>query len=549
MTPFGRRSNAFRQFVSLACLALVVAPQAPALRFAQAQCCGDAVQTVYDEKQVTAYRVSQETVYDTKTYTVQKPVWETQTQERRYTVQRPVWETQTREERFTVMKPVYETQVQDRSYDVTRDVIETATREEQYTVMKPVYETVVQQQVSTVRKPVYETSEREQAYTVTEPVTQMRTAYSVGSQAVDTVTPVVTPGSTALAWSPGGYAIDPYTGLAVWQRGGWTWQMTPGAVVNQVNRVYQPTYTPVQVPETTYVNRVVTQKVPVQTVRYIDEQVVQQVPVQTMKMVAETATRQVPVQTVRKVVERVENQVPVTVCRMVPEEQVRQVQTQVMKYVTEEKVEPVQVQVMKYVTEERTMQVPRVVEKREPYTYTVRMPRTVVTKVPLDSCGNPIPAAPAAVPAAVSRPTVTPAPALSAAGSAPLKTYSDRPADAPRKVEEGWGASSLDHVDPAKGSSESSGTFRVEKPAADTAATESLKKIEPIPAPAAQEPAAAGGPQPGPKPAPQPAAEQSPTIAPPGPAVYPPPPANDPRDVPAAETSGSSLLGRTGHTT
>ena len=322
---------------------------------------------------------------------MQKPVWETQTQERRYTVQKPVWETQTREERTTVMKPVYETVIEDRSYDVTRDVVETATREEQYTVMKPVYETAMQQQVQVVRKPVYETSEREQAYTVTEPVTQMRTAYSVGSQPVDTVTPVVTPGATGLGYAPGGWVVDPYTGLAVWQRGGYQWVMTPGAVVNQVNRVYQPTYTPVQVPETTYVNRVVTQKVPVQTVRYVDEQVVTQVPVQTMKMVAETAVRQVPVQTVRKVVERVDNKVPVQVCKMVPEEQVRQVAFQVCKMVAEEKVEPVQVQVMKVVTEERSVQVPRVVEKKTPYTYTVRMPRTVVTKVPLDPCGNPLP--------------------------------------------------------------------------------------------------------------------------------------------------------------
>jgi hypothetical protein len=218
------------------------------------------------------------------------------------------------------------------------------------------------------------------------------------------------------------------------------------------------------------------------------------------------------------------------------------VQTQVMKYVTEEKVEPVQVQVMKYVTEERTMQVPRVVEKKTPYTYTVRMPRTVVTKVPLDPCGNPIPAA--AAPAAASRPTSAPAPALSAADSGPLKTYSDRPADAPKKTEEGWGASSLDHVDPATGSAPMSGTVRAEKPTIDAPAAErSLKKIESIPAPAAKEPAVA------PQPAPQTTPEQSPTIAPPGPAVYPPPPASDPRDVPAAETSGRSLTGRHGHTT
>ena len=213
MAVLGSFSIRSRRVRALVCGAMMFPLVAPAA--ARAQCCGEAVpapvatqtyrldfQTVYDEQQVTAYRVSYETVYDTKTYTVQKPVWETQTSERRYTVQRPVWETQTREERFTVMKPVYETQVVDRSYDVTRDVVETSTREERFTVMKPVYETAVQQQVSVVRRPVYETSEREEAYTVAEPVTTVRTAYSVGTQAVDTVTPMVAPGTTQLGWVP-----------------------------------------------------------------------------------------------------------------------------------------------------------------------------------------------------------------------------------------------------------------------------------------------------------------------------------------------------------
>ena len=428
------------------------------------------------------------------------------------------------------MKPVYETVVEDRSYDVTRDVVETSTREEQYTVMKPVYETVMQQQVSTVRRPVYETSEREQSYTVAEPVTQMRTAYSVGTQAVDTVTPVVTPGTTSLGWVPATWVVDPATGLAVLQRGGYAWTMTPGSVVNQVNRAYQPTYTPVQVPETTYVNRVVTQKVPVQTVRYLDEQVVQQVPVQTMKMVAETAVRQVPVQTVRKVVERVENKVPVQVCRMVPEEQIRQVPVQVCKFVTEERVEPVQVQVMKYVTEERIVQVPRVVEKKTPYSYTQRTPRVVVTKVPLDDCGNPLPVVPAAAPAlsaAASRPAVPPtqAPAMNqqaAAQAGPVKTYSDRPTETPATASEGWGASELPHVDPQQGTS-----VRADRPAAEATGSESAEQI------------------------PSPAASQEPTIAPLGPAVEPAPPVHDQRDVPAANTSGRPLLQplHAGHTT
>jgi hypothetical protein len=205
--PASSRLGRLARGTAWTCAAVALAPLSSGTTgIATAQCCGEAAaapvatqayrldfQTVYDEQQMTAYRVSYETVYDTRTYTVTKPVWETQTSERRYTVQRPVWETSSREERFTVMKPVYETQVRDMSYDVTRDVVETGTREERFTVMKPVYETAMQQQTSVVRRPVYETSEREEAYTVAEPVTTMRTSYSVGASAVDTVTPVVTP--------------------------------------------------------------------------------------------------------------------------------------------------------------------------------------------------------------------------------------------------------------------------------------------------------------------------------------------------------------------
>jgi hypothetical protein len=236
------------------------------------------------------------------------------------------------------------------------------------------------------------------------------------------------------------------------------------------------------------------------------------------------------VQTVRKVVERVDNKVPVQVMKMVAEEQVRQVPVQVCKFVTEERVEPVSVQVCKYVTEERTMQVPRVVEKKTPYTYTVRSPRTVAMRVPLDPCGNPIPsaAAPMAAPAAAARPMAAPtaAPALQTPPSGPVKTFSDKPADAPAKAAEGWHGSSLDHVDPTA----KAGAVRADRPVDDNAA---LKPIETIPAPAAKQDAVAPAPKAPATPEPTP----EPTVAPLGPAVEPAPPAADTRDVPAAETS------------
>jgi translation initiation factor IF-2 len=186
------------------------------------------------------------------------------------------------------------------------------------------------------------------------------------------------------------------------------------------------------------------------------------------------------------------------------------------------------------------MQVPRVVEKQTPYTYTVRSPRVVVTKVPLDPCGNPIPAAPAA-PASSAKPVpapaaVAPAAAFSAADASPMKTFSsERPAAEP-KAAEGWGASDLRHVDPGAASAPAAGRYTAEKPAAEPPTPE-LRKIEAIPAPAAKEPPAAP--------------TQEPTIAPAGPSVYPPPPANDTRDVPAAKTSGRpwNSGAAAGHTT
>jgi hypothetical protein len=192
---------------------------------------------------------------------------------------------------------------------------------------------------------------------------------------------------------------------------------------------------------------------------------------------------------------------------------------------------------MKVVAEERSVQVPRVVEKKTPYTYTVRMPRTVVTKVPLDPCGNPLPAAAAAatpaamapaLPAAATYETV-PAPAASSARpetpptSAPLKTFSDKPAAAAAPVGEGWTASPLQHVDPAKTAGVQSRV--AEKPLADSAVA-----AEAIPSPSAAVPSVTVP------------AEPTPTVAPAGPAVEPAQPAHDLRDVPSAKTSGAGFL-------
>jgi hypothetical protein len=155
----------------------------------------------------------------------------------------------------------------------------------------------------------------------------------------------------------------------------------------------------------------------------------------------------------------------------------------------------------------------------------------------------PVSAAPS-LPAAAARPAAIPAPSLPPAAStsgpsttvagspttaadtaadarAPVKTYSDRPADAsaPAEAEEGWGASKREHVDPRTGSASAADTQPAERAATGV---ESLRPIQPIPQPAA-EPAAVS---------------PEPTVAPPGPVVFPPQPAGSTRDVPAADTSG-----------
>jgi hypothetical protein len=181
--------------------------------------------------------------------------------------------------------------------------------------------------------------------------------------------------------------------------------------------------------------------------------------------------------------------------------------------------------------------VPRVVEKKVPYSYTVRSPRTVVMRVPLDPCGNPIPAAVqqtsavGTAPAAAARPAAAPTPVtpptLVPTEPSATKTFSDKPTVAVPKAPEGWTGSDLQHVDPkqspAAGNQSTSGAVRAEKPAED------LRAVETIPTPTATDAS----------PAPAP----SPTVAPlqsqpqPGPAVEPAPPAASLKDVPAAETS------------
>jgi hypothetical protein len=137
-----------------------------------------------------------------------------------------------------------------------------------------------------------------------------------------------------------------------------------------------------------------------------------------------------------------------------------------------------------------------------------------------------------ALPAAATYEQV-PAPAASAArpetpaAAGPLKTFSDKPTEAAAPAGEGWTASPLQHVDPAKSAAE---TRTVEKPVTSVAPT-----TETIPSPTAAAPSAK-------VPTATIPSEPTPTVAPAGPSVEPAPPAHDLRDVPAAKASGAGFL-------
>jgi hypothetical protein len=254
-------------------------------------------ETAYEQRQVTAYRVDYETVYDQQTVTTQRPQWTTEMQERKYVVQ--------------------------------RQLPETAYHDQQYTTWEP---------------------------TVTcRPVTVDQ------GQWVNQV--VCRPGDVRnrLRWVRGGCVTDPSTGVAAYRPGGLFWVPTQGPSRVEAQRVWMPNPVTVQVPQTAYVQKVATRRIPVTTYRTVNEERVEQVPVQ--------------------------------VCQMVSVDQV--------------------------------VSVPRVVEKRTPVTCTYCVPKTVVRRVPVTpsiccSVGYVAPCATCAAPASCSAPTTTtvaPAPA-SAGGTA-----------------------------------------------------------------------------------------------------------------------------------
>jgi len=187
------------------------------------------------------------------------------------TVRVPQEVTTYRVERHTVYKP--------QTVTTYKDVIETSEHVREYLV----------------RKPVYETETRDENYLTCEPQTTYTTQYQdQGGWEAQTVCRLGTV-TQRLAWKPGGYAIDPATGAWVWQWAGLGWVTEQTPATQEVQHVWKPNVVAVQVPQTTYVQKVATRKVQVQVMKYVDEVHQERVPVQTCKRVPVQEERQVAV--------------------------------------------------------------------------------------------------------------------------------------------------------------------------------------------------------------------------------------------------------------
>ena len=134
-------------------------------------------------------------------------------------------------------------------------------------------------------RPIYETAEREENTTVMEPVVSVRTQYVDQGQYVDQQVCRPAPVRYRLAWQPSTCAVDPSTRRRGKPTPVWSGCQAQQAPVAETVRSWQPNVVAQQIPQTNYVAKVVTLKVPVQTCRYVDEEMVRKVPVQVSRLV------------------------------------------------------------------------------------------------------------------------------------------------------------------------------------------------------------------------------------------------------------------------
>ncbi len=248
---------------------------------------------------------------------------------------------------------------------------ETSYQTQQYAVQRPVVETSYVTQNYLVQQPVTQTSYQAQNYIAYQPVTTNQTAIVNSGQYV--AQNVVQPGDTTyrLRFIRGGLNTNQDTGQTAYRHGGLGWVPYQSAPSVTTQLSYQPSYSVVNVPQTSYMPQVVQQQVPVTTTTMQSQVVQQQMPVQTTRMQTEYVQQQVPVQTTRMENQVVQQQRPVVTTRMEQQLMQRQVPVQTTRYeeqVVEQQV-PVQVQRMEAVVEQRKVpvsvqkQVPRRVER------------------------------------------------------------------------------------------------------------------------------------------------------------------------------------------
>jgi hypothetical protein len=173
---------------------------------------------------------------------------------------------------------------------------ETHYRKETRVSYKEVWEQKEQVRRYVVQKPVYETAHRDENYVTYEPQTTFRTEYEDRGQWEEQQ--VCQPGVVVNrpVFHPGGWVVDPLTGLMYFQPGGYSIiaEQTPAQMVTQ--RTWKPNVVEVQKPQTTYVEKVVTKKVPYQTLKYVEELKEERTPVQVCKRVPVYETVDVPYQ-------------------------------------------------------------------------------------------------------------------------------------------------------------------------------------------------------------------------------------------------------------
>ena len=344
--------------------------------------------TVYEKRQVTRYRWTDETSYEVQQVTDQVPVYSTEKREKVTVTYEPHTTTTMQDEYYDVVRPVTETKYRERTWQETEYETVTEMRDQDYVVEKPVTETQYKTERVLVRKPVRKTEMRTEDVTTYRPVQTLETQYvpsaSISNQLVEA------PGSnrSRLDWLNRGYYWDAQQGQYVFRRGGLHWTNPGTVLMNQPTVTYG--LTPQQRSRTTYVPETTRRQKPVEVIEYDEHIEVRRVPVEVQRTERRIETRKVPVEVQRPITRTKTERVPYSETRMERVTKVRRVPIEKTELRRVEKVEPYDKLTARWVEKTREVRVPKTVRRRVPYTETVMVPRTVWMKVPVDVFGNVI---------------------------------------------------------------------------------------------------------------------------------------------------------------